>query len=1571
LKMENILLSSQRMREEKSYWMKKLSNIIEMSGFPSDYQALQTRKEDKALVNYRIPEAVAGRVFEIGKHSEQGVYMILLSGVLYVLSKYVGSNDIIVGTPILKQKKGEKKDSNILTLRSLIDENSAYKDYLLEVRRNLSEINKYHNFHYEKVAQLLGMDKSEGHIFKTIVLLTNIQDTEAVKDMKADTTFSFTMDNGNISCELEYKPSMFRGETIKQILEHVTGFLRVIADNPNMKLSEIHIMSVEGGRKTPAATDNHKDCIGREEPYEVKDKAPYYPVSYAQSRLFMLDKLEGIGTGYNISLAFTIYGHIDRKQMEAALMRLIERHEVLRTSFTMVDGEIMQKVHENVNFSVEYIEEESSQVKDTLKRFLRPFDLSVAPMFRVALINVGSEQHIVAIDMHHIISDGVSIAVLERELMQLYQENELPKLPLQYRDYAAWQNELFELGMMIKQEKYWLKTLGNDIPLLSLPTDYPRPSIKNFEGAAVQFQVGNELTRKLKNIALENGATLYMVLLAAYNILLSKYASQQEIIVGTPTAGRQYTDLENLVGMFVNTLAIMNYPHGTKTYREFLLEVKSNVLNAFENQDYPFEDLVEKLNIKREISRNPLFDVLFALQNIDFGRNNIGSLTIENYDLEFKTAKFDLSLIGIEVGDRLGFNLEYCTKLFKRQSVEKMTEHYLHILNTIVENPDIKLAQISILQEKEKEQLLYDFNTTNVEYPINRSLNELFEEQVEKSPDKTALIYEDDRLTYRELNSWSNRIAWMLKEKGIKEDMVVGVMAERCLELVAALMGVIKSGAAYVPIDPTYPQERIEYLLKSSKATILLTQDKLKENIKPGESEVISVTGLRCSSDFRTDNLSIEYNPERLLYVLYTSGSTGNPKGVMVKSHSFVNLCTWFADAGDMSEEDTMLLMSSVSFDLTHKNIYAPLLRGGRVCLYRSGLYNYMHMTETAQKESITIMCCTPSVFYPLVELNEDGDYGALSSLRKIFLGGEPLNINRLKKWSKSPNYCAEIINIYGPTECTDIVSLYRIDNGKMDELDNVPIGRPIYNTKLYILDKNLQPVPIGVAGELCVGEVGLARGYYNDEALTAEKFVDTPHLPSKKVYRTGDLVKWLPDINIEFLGRVDFQVKIRGIRIEPGEIENVMLKHPAVKEAVVVAKERRAGDKYLCMYYTLKSQVGEEELREYAKGILPEYMIPEFFIKMDSMSMTNSGKIDRKRLPEPDIDSLREIYVAPSTESELKMTELWQEILGVENIGVHDDFFSLGGHSLNATILTFRLNKELGMDISLNEIFKAPTISELAAFIDSISNSRSGNDSQHLILLKSNGTSEKNFYFVHDGSGEIDAYYAFANNLSPEYNYWGIRAGKITGSWRGSISIEELARRYMKEIKQIQPQGPYYIGGWSIGGTIAFEICRMFEKEGEDVELIGLIDTVAPAPAGSREEDVKEMNAAYDALMEYVENGNPDLETVMELIPQGFVDVVPAYTRNDMDMFLSYINAIRVYSEARDNYVPSTSVNTCVHFFRASGSDYGNEKLWNQYCRKAVRYYEVAGDHFSIFKHPDIIGLTEVFDKAIRNNRS
>ena len=1032
----------------------------------------------------------------------------------------------------------------------------------------------------------------------------------------------------------------------------------------------------------------------------------YYEVSSAQKRLFILEQMEGIGTSYNIPSIYIIEGSLNRQRFERAFEELSTRHEALRTSFEIIDGEPVQKIHKRIDLKVEYIETQEKDIADIVKNFVKPFDLKSVPLFRVKLVKLSEDKHVMLFDIHHIIADGTSMEIIFKEFACLYEGEKLPEVLIQYKDFSVWQNALIQTEEVKQQEEYWLKQLAGEIPALSFG-DYTRPVLQSFEGDSICFELDSRLARGLKEIARETNTTLYMVMLAAYNVLLSRYSGQDDIIVGSPVAGRQHGDIENTVGMFVNTLAMRNYPKGDMTFKELLAEVKENTLQAFENQDCQFEELIDKLNIPRDLSRNPLFDTMFVLQNVDHEEIVFKNLSFKPYDLKSKISKFDLTLYAVEKEDSIQMELEYCTKIFSRETGEALTKHFASTIKEVIKNPQIKLKDICILTEDDKEKILYDFNRTETDYPRNKGVYELFEEQVEKTPDDIAVVFRDWQLTYRELNEKANRIAWKLKEKGVKEDTVVGIMVERSLQMVIAILGILKAGGAYVPIDPDYPEERIKYLLENSKASILLTKDRINDNVVLEGKDVISVVECIKQQDLSKENLNGKYNPDRLIYVLYTSGSTGNPKGVMVKNHAYVNLLNWFTTEFNIGHEDNVLMIAPASFDLAQKNLYAPLIKGGRLYLYEPGMYDYNIMSNWIEDKKITLINCTPSAFYPLMDFNMDSGFKRLKTLRFVFLGGEPINLGKFKDWVKSPYYNGEIINTYGPTECTDIASFYRVNNEKIDSMDTVPIGKPIHNAKLYVLDKNCSLLPRGVAGELCIGGVGLARGYFNSKELTREKFIECKSLDNEKVYKTGDMVKWLPDGNLEYLGRVDFQVKIRGFRIELEEIESKLLKYSLIKETVVVAKEDPNKVKYLCAYIVGEESIKPSEIREYLSKKLPGHMIPSYFIQLEKMPLTPNGKIDRKSLPEPGgvIDTGKE-YIAPESPAERKLAEMWQEILGVEKVGILDNIFDLGGHSLKATTLVSKIHKEFNVEIQLKDIFKSPTIKELSKLVTDADNS-------------------------------------------------------------------------------------------------------------------------------------------------------------------------------------------------------------------------------------------------------------------------
>ncbi|MCK4261108.1 MAG: amino acid adenylation domain-containing protein, partial [Halanaerobiales bacterium] len=1014
------------------------------------------------------------------------------------------------------------------------------------------------------------------------------------------------------------------------------------------------------------------------EPVERRD---YYPVSSAQKRLFVLDQMKDGDTSYNMLGAVIIKGELGKERLEKTFDKLIERHEAFRTSFEFIDGKPVQRVHESLEFKVEYIEldRESKLVEQYVKEFIKPFDLSKAPLFRVGLIKIEEGKHLLIYDMHHIISDGVSMSILVNEFFRLYNEEELIPLRIQYKDFANWQNELFASEKRQKLEEYWLDQFAGEIPKLNLPTDYPRPNIMSFNGDQTTFSLDKELTEKLNELILKEGATLYMALLATFSVLLSKYSAQDDIIIGSPIAGRSHADLENIIGMFINTLAMRNYPSGEQTFVEFLEAVKVNSLNAYENQDYQFEMLVDKLDLDRDMSRNPLFDVMFTLQNIESSMNEIQGLEIAPYDLKGNIAKFDLSLIVTETPEGMNCAFAYSTDLFKSETIERLKKHLINIIKEVLSNPDIKISDIEMLSEIEKEELIYGFNNTQQEYPKEKTISQLFEEQVVRRPDEIALVIEDKKLSYHKLNTKANQLAWKLREKGIKPDEIVAIIVDKSFEMVIGMLGVLKAGGAYLPIDPDYPLARKEYMLNDSDSKLLLTQSEFLNQFNYDE-----ILDLNDSNSYanKYDNLEKINNSNNLAYVIYTSGTTGQPKGVMIEHRGIANLQRFFA----IREEDRIVQFASCAFDASVWEIFMALLSGARLYLITKDIINnYEKFVEFLNINRITIALLPPIYLNNLNPMK-------VRSFRKIITGGSATNFDLVQRWSQKIEY----INAYGPTEATICATIWK-PLGE-DDYRTVPIGKPIINTKIYILNKNNQLTPIGVAGELCIsGE--LARGYLNRPELTSEKFVTNPYT-GERMYRTGDLVRWLPDGNIEFIGRIDHQVKIRGFRIELGEIENQLLNYPEIKEVVVIERGTK-DDNYLAAYFLSDEELIAADLKKYLAAKLPEYMIPAHFVHLEKMPLTISGKIDRKKLTLTDllIKSANK-YIGPSNEIEEKITKIWEEILGVEKIGVLDSFFELGGHSLKATTMVARIYKELNVELSLRDVFKNPTIRELAFVI-------------------------------------------------------------------------------------------------------------------------------------------------------------------------------------------------------------------------------------------------------------------------------
>ncbi|MGD2089144.1 MAG: amino acid adenylation domain-containing protein [Candidatus Aminicenantes bacterium] len=1065
---------------------------------------------------------------------------------------------------------------------------------------------------------------------------------------------------------------------------------------------------------------------------DPREEKEYYPLSSAQKRLFFLDKFEDSGTAYNMSAVFRIEGKTDKARFENTFNELIARHEPLRTSFHLIDDKAVQRIHDEIvigHWSLVIGEADRKEIDRIIKDFVKPFDLSQAPLLRAGLWKLAEQEHLFLFDIHHIVSDGTSIEILFNDFIRLYEGKKPPQQRIQYKDFILWQHQLLETGQIKEQENYWLQIYPDwaEIPLLNLPTDFPRPPVFCFEGDGYEFKVESETGSRVKDFSSSIGATLYMTLTACLNILLHKYTGQEDIVVGSGIMGRRHGDLHHIIGMFVNSLAVRNYPHNGKTCLEFLKEVKETGIQAFENQDVQFEYLVDQLNPPRNPARNPIFDVLLVVQNFEPSKREIKTPRFIPYPLENKTSKFDLTLFVDEIENEICFNIEYCTALFKKATIQQMADHFLNVLRQVISEPEIKIGDLDILSPGEKQQLLIDFNETTADYPGDKTIHQLFAEQVKTTPDNIAVVGPLQMeyraymtymtyITYRELNNRSNQLAYLLKEKGVGHDTIVGIMGERSIETIVGIMGILKAGGAYLPIDPEYPKNRIKYMLVDSGAKVLVTTTGLSGKLE--KLSIVNCQLLMVNEKFsarrrltnppqQTNSINnypltinnLQLESASLAYIIYTSGTTGKPKGVLIGHRNVVRLLFNDKFQFDFNEKDIWSLFHSFCFDFSVWEMYGALLYGGKLVVIPKMVARDPGMfLKVLQKNRITVLNQTPSAFYQL--RNEK------LNIRYIIFGGEALKPIKLKQWKeKYPD--TKLVNMFGITETTVHVT-YKDITAEDIRLNISNIGKSIPTLCSYIVDRNLKLVPIGVTGELCIGGEGLARGYLNRPELTSEKFFDSPYKKGERFYRSGDLARWLTDGNIEFLGRIDYQVKIRGFRIEPGEIENQILNHSHVKEAVVVSREDKKRDKYLCAYIVPTSSAAFEntsgitELRRYLSGKLPDYMVPSYFTRLEQIPLTGSGKVDRKALPEPEVKT-GDNYAAPGNAIEKKLVKIWSEVLQVAHlmIGIDDNFFALGGHSLNATILAAKIHKTFNVNLKLIEIFKTPTIKELARLIE------------------------------------------------------------------------------------------------------------------------------------------------------------------------------------------------------------------------------------------------------------------------------
>jgi len=1158
---------------------------------------------------------------------------------------------------------------------------------------------------------------------------------------------------------------------------------------------------------------------------DTRGKASAFPTSFAQQRLWLLEQLEGNLAAYHLPYAMRLRGPLDTDSLRRGLETIVARHESLRTNLHAQDGEPVQVVSPPRPLALPCSDlrtlppevAEAAVAAQQRAEAERPFDLRTDLMLRAQLLRLADEQHVLLLTLHHIAADGWSVRVLWRELETLYDafrqqaDPDLPELPVQYVDFAVWQRNQLQGERLAQLLEYWRRQLDG-LKSLELPTDHPRPLQQSYRGASHDFELPPQLADRLRQLGRRENVTLHMALLAAFQALLARYSGQEDIAVGLPIAGRQEAELEHLIGFFVNTLVLRTDLSGQPTFGELLARMRRVSLGAYDHQDLPFEKIVEELNPERNLNRSPLVQVLFQLLDFSDSPPQLQGVAVEWLPGLNHRARFDLEMsLWTQPDKSLRGSLVYSTDLFEAAFIERLVGHFRTFLAGIVADPGQPIGQLPLLTEAERHQLLVEWNDTRTEYPLDRCVHELFEAQVERVPDAVAVAFEDQKLTYRELNSRANRLAHYLRQCGVGPEVCVGVCMARSLEMVVGLLGILKAGGAYVPLDPAYPKDRIAFMLQDSRTPVLLTQRRLVQSLPAHAAKVVCMDAdWECIGAAPDGNVVPAAAPTSLAYVIYTSGSTGAPKGVAIEHRSTVAFIHWARSVFSTEELSGVLGSTSICFDLSVYELFVPLCSGGRVVLVDDAL----GLSSLSPAANVKLINTVPSAMAELLRLGAVPD-----SVVTVNLAGELLSTDLVRAIHRQTK-AKRVYDLYGPSEDTTY-STYalRLPEGP------ATIGRPVAGTQVYVLDPCRQLVPVGVPGELYLGGAGLARGYLDRPELTRERFIANPFEKESRLYRTGDRVRWRFNGTLEFLGRLDDQVKLRGFRIELGEIETVLRQCPGVAQSVVVLREDRPGEKRLVAYCVPgnESSSSAADLARQAREKLPEYMVPSAFVALEQLPLTPNGKVDRRALPPPEQDQPEAAvgYVAPRTALEEQLAAIWAEVLGRERVGVRENFFfDLGGHSLLAARLVSRVGQKVGKSVPLAVMFREPTVAGLARYLE-----RPPPPPLDLVEpLRIAGSRVPILWF---GNGRPLAH--FAARVPAEHPLYWCRPEYLDGRRLHRTPIEGLADRYCRELGQLGLKGPLVLCGYSFGGLLAYAVARQLQDLGQDAALLFMMEPTPP----------------------------------------------------------------------------------------------------------------------------------------------
>lgn len=1346
--------------------------------------------------------------------------------------------------------------------------------------------------------------------------------------------------------------------------------------------------------------EQNDDTISR------RDLTQESPLSFSQQRLWLLHQLDEHSSAYNEPQIVRLTGEIDLDALEKSFVEIVNRHEVLRTTFHMGKNGPVQTIQQEFSFEllVDHLETlpDDQEKQDRLDQIIKqeietPFYLAADLPWRVRVIQPENDTYIVVLTFHHIACDGWSIGVFTEELIRLYmafsngQPSPLPKLDIQYADFSAWQRQQIQGEKLDKLLDYWHQQIAG-LPVLQLPTDRPRPPVQSMRGAVKRIALSEALTQQIKSFSQTHDVTIFMTLLAGFKTLLHRYTSQEDIAIGSLIANRNHRQLEPLIGFFVNNLVMRTDLSGQPSFKDLVTRVSKTAIDAYAHQDLPFDFLAEEQ--ARDPSRTPIFQTLFIWQNTPKKPLKLPGLEVAPLFVHTNTAKFDLSLYMEEIDGRVQGLWEYNSDLFEPTTIERMAKHLENLLAAGIADPHTPIMHLPMLTDQET-QLLSGWNHTHQSFPLEQVFPTLFENQVEKTPNKIAVQDGAQTWTYAQLNNMSNQFAHILMAHGVQANSIVALLAERSIDLLVAILATFKAGGAYLPLDPHYPPTRIVQILTQSQPTVILHQKAFEAVLTEAFAEADKQIPLQEIeiNDIPAPNLPVHCAPDDLAYVIFTSGSTGKPKGAMVQQKGMINHL--YAKITDlvMNDEDRMAQTASQCFDISVWQFLAALLSGGRVHIFNDLVVrDPAVLINRLVEERITVMEVVPSLMRVLLqEVQRQGNKLNLSHLRWQIPTGEALPPELVREWfAHFPDI--PLVNAYGPTECSDDVTHYFIHSAPPEHIINMPIGRPIANMQIHILDAFMQPVPIGVTGHIWVGGVGVGCGYLNDAARTDAVFMADPFVENGRLYKTGDLGRYLPDGNIEFLGRADFQVKIRGFRIELGEIETRIVEHPAVKECVLVAQKDKNQQNYLAAY--LVAEVGQElildHVQQHLKKYLPDYMMPATFTVLKKIPLTANGKINRRALPEPNhqisVTRRQKPYIPPRNNVEKQMLSIWENLLGISPISIDDDFFHLNGHSLLAIRLIAEMQESFDYRVPVATFFQNPTIAGIAAIIQQQQLTNAPAEWSPLVTLQAEG-SQSPLFFINSTPVTPHQFHRLTQTLAVDRPVYALQMPGIDGTPSPLPTVPELAAHYLDYIQRYH-DGPYILCGHSFGGLIAFEMAHQLTAQNKEVHLM-ILDMVAPVYKPHHEhyqtidmvtETMGIIEKLFNVSLEFKADDNTN-ETAEKTFIQALKEHHILPTSTDDAYIQNLFATQKAIHKAIDAYPAQAKPLThTLHLFKAAqirpdpippeiAQLYADDYLgWQALIRGTIHCVTVMGNHFSMLQAPYVQDLAKAINMQLGN---